>query len=115
MHNQNGDFMKTYLFSLLLLVPSVSFANYHCEGKINHIGLSDDSTLLVNNGFGVHKLCNSDDVYCKDWKALALAAKMADKNIKIHYRNSSVNSPSACNTIGSWVTPNDKPYYMEMN
>lgn len=115
-HVIEGRKVKNYsLLLITMLVPTVSFANYLCEGKITHLGISDDSSLYVDNGFGVHKLCNSTDTYCKDWKSLALAAKMADKAIKIHYRNSASSSSDACTDIGSWVTPDDKPYYMEMN
>lgn len=103
----------------LTLISTHSLANYHCEGKISHIGLSDQ-TLHVNNGYGVHRICdlNVDNKSCASWMSLALAAKMADKKIVLSYRHNTIIGNQAtgqCLAHGSWVTPSDPIYYIEIN
>lgn len=47
-----------YIYFVLLSITSMSAsANYYCTGKIAHLGTST-SSLYVNNGYGVHVLCD---------------------------------------------------------
>lgn len=108
--------MRFVLFFMFLGAASVSHANYRCVGKVAHLGV--DSKLNVSNGFGVHKLCSITEDKCKAWASLIMAAKMADKKITIFYRHASIGgdqSKGVCSEIGTWVTPSDTPYYVQLH
>lgn len=109
--------MKKLLLILIVATPYYAIANYSCSGKIIHLGF--DGALRVNNGFGVHELCNLSEEKCKAWSGAALAAKMANSSITVYYSGSQVGEQSAaggqCHNIGNWVTPNDPPYYFQVN
>lgn len=106
-----------FVFTLaILFISSASLADYACRGNIVHLGFSN--MLNVHNGFGVHRLCNLSDDNCKAWMSLILAAKMANKEVTIYYRDPVISgnqANGACTQIGDWVTPVDKPYYVEIH
>ncbi len=109
--------MKYFLVLVSLVFSTFSHANYYCTGKVSHLGLS--GSLNVSNGFGVHVLCPLTEEKCKAWSSLVMAAKMADKSISIYYSSTSPQGGNqnngACNNIGSWVTPADPVYYIQLN
>jgi hypothetical protein len=81
-----------------------------------HLGV--DGKLNVSNGFGVHRICSITEEKCKAWASLVMAAKMADKKITIYYTHATIGgdqSNGVCSEIGSWVTPSDAPYYVQLH
>ncbi|WP_162940919.1 hypothetical protein [Photobacterium salinisoli] len=108
--------MRKLFFSMLALLSLSAHANYHCTGEVKHFGV-DRSNLLVSNGFGVHKLCNVSEEYCKAWLSAALSAKMSNRKVTIYYEHPSVSGSqngSRCNEIGDWVVPDDSVYYFQV-
>ncbi len=109
--------MKYILIFLVVLVPSSAKANYYCSGKVVHLGTSTAS-LYVNNGSGVHLLCKLSDDACKAWLSTATTAKITGKTISIYYSSTTIGGNQqndACKAIGSWVTPSDRVYYLQLN
>lgn len=107
--------MRRLLFLLLISFAEFSHANYYCVGKVAHFGI--DERLNVSNGFGIHRLCSIVDEKCQAWASLVLAAKMADRQVIIYYADASISgdqSNGACTQIGTWVTPADIPYYLQL-
>ncbi|QUJ68609.1 hypothetical protein KDD30_05715 [Photobacterium sp. GJ3] len=111
-----NNFKRSMLVFSLLFAPFLAQANYSCVGEIKHFGI-DTSTLHVSNGFGVHKLCNVSEEYCKAWISTALSAKMANQSVVIYYNHPSISgnqSGGRCHDIGDWVVPEDKVYYFQV-
>lgn len=107
--------MRNLFCLLVALLSSAAEANYHCRGKVAHLGT--DTALLVSNGFGVHRLCSLSEDRCKAWLSFATAAKIADREIVIYYTDSAIGgeqNSGACQEIGNWVTPSDTVYYVEI-
>lgn len=74
----------------------------------------------MNDGCGVHTLCDRSSDSCKAWAGAVMAAKMASSPITIYYSGVSATGDQsavggACHNIGNWVTPSDPVYYIEMN
>lgn len=105
------------IFSVILVAISMpSVANYSCSGDIVHLGF--DTALHVNNGYGVHTLCQLTDERCNAWTSAVMAAKMSGSKITIYYSNATVSGDQEsgqCLNIGNWVTPTDTVYYIEIN
>lgn len=80
--------MKIYVILLIVIFSDSTFANYYCSGRVTHFGA--DTRLSVSNGFGVHRLCDIDTDKCKVWSSIAMAAKMADREIVIYYSHSTI-------------------------
>lgn len=97
----------------LLIFPSSAGANYYCVGKVGHLGVG--GALNVNNGYGIHRLCDLAEDRCKAWLSILTAAKLTDRTVHIYYRNPDIGgnqSEGACHDIGHWVTPEDSVYYI---
>lgn len=98
-------------------IPAVN-AGVLCEGKVQSIAFGAGSgTLTANTGYGVHYLCNFNEVQfgvhpetCKAWYSMLLTAKASGKTIKQYYERTDTN----CSTLGNWAAPNPHPYYIEM-
>lgn len=107
--------IKRVALLLIVFFCNSAFANYYCLGKVTHFG--SDTWLYVSNGFGVHRLCDTSTDKCKIWASTALAAKMADRELAIYYSHPTITgdqSSGVCSNIGTWVTPQDTVYYLQI-
>ena len=116
-YNNKEYRVKILFFIFIAILPSLANANYYCTGKVAHLGSS--GALHMSNGFGVHRLCNFDEPRCNAWFSMLMAAKMADREVSIYYQNSSPaggeQNDGLCQDIGSWVTPADRIYYVQVH
>lgn len=108
--------VRILAFILLVSFSKSTLADFHCTGKIRHIG-SDGTTLHVSNGYGVHRICRIEEDGCKLWASFVTAAKMADHEVRLYYRSSSISgnqNSGQCLEIGSWVSVIGSIYYVEV-
>ena len=112
--------LLTLLFALF--IPSTSYAaNFSCQGKVSTLALSPvGGTLQVNAGHGVHYLCTFHAEYngvhpeiCKAWYSMFLTAKIAGKEIKQYYSQTTGGAQN-CSELGTWTDPNPMPYFVEI-
>lgn len=100
----------------LLFFPAEVLANYHCTGKLKHLG-ANDIMLNIDNGYGVHRICRLDKDYCKFWASLATTAELSEREVRLYFRSSTISgnqNRGECQEIGSWVTVIDDVYYLQM-
>ncbi|WP_096086619.1 hypothetical protein [Agaribacterium haliotis] len=73
----------------------------------------------MSNGFGVHKLCEFSEQKCNAWLSMLMAAKVSDKTVVIYYKSDAAQGGNQngglCQLIGSWVSPADPIYYIQMD
>lgn len=104
----------TFLITTFVMSNHVS-ANYYCVGKVSYVGV--DGNVFISNGFGVHRMCALDSEKCKAWLSMAMAARLADKVLAIYYESDAIGgnqSAGACADIGTWITPSDRPYHIQL-
>jgi hypothetical protein len=97
-------------------------ANHSCVGKVNSIDVAGNGNLQVYiSGIGTgNVVCNTGvklgeytPEACKAALSLMLSAKMAQKNIRLYFRN---DSNTSC-AKGSWknlTSSNHKLYYIRL-
>jgi len=96
------------LLGVLLFVPSISYADKWCTGKVKYTGVSKHGVVFVNGPGGMPSvyLCNIVNQEnavkveaCKHMYATLLAAKAAEKNVSITF----TPEPSSCSSFTGWV------------
>ena len=113
--------IKKTSFALMLMTmmcwQAPAWANYHCKGKITRLGFTTNGTLVVNNGYGNHLICNDiDDTSCKKWASLATTAKVTGRYLTIIYGDNTGRKVNAdCHSIGGWVKPADPIEFVEIH
>lgn len=115
------NIIKMVFMVLFIILPGNSYADYWCTGTVSYIGQSADGLVMANNGFGVHILCSisreesqslANKDTCKGWYTQLLGAKLTGKRIILHYQDSTGKDSSFCSSIGNWVWPQDKIYFV---
>ena len=88
--------MKKLLLAIALCSPSIAMASHNCTGTVNNIDIASSGTVHANiAGIGDgNVLCSVSKqlgLYtpeaCKAALSMALAAKMADKKIRLYFQN----------------------------
>jgi hypothetical protein len=99
--------MKYFIFAFSLFVSLSSNAAHHCKGKVVNVDIAGGGNLHANiAGIGdgnvfcniKSKLGEYEPESCRAILSLFMAAKMADKNIRVYFRN---DENKECNK-GNW-------------
>jgi hypothetical protein len=99
--------VKKIILIATLLTSFSSIAAHHCLGKVNNVAIAGNGNLHVNVGSigDGNIICNTGvklgeytPEACKAVMSLMLSAKMANKNIRIYFRN---DSNTSC-AKGNW-------------
>ena len=95
---------KLYIFGLsfLMFISSSTFA-YDCVGKVNQLVIGPNGTVTTSLGnMGWVYLCNVNSIYngvapdaCKSIFSQLLAAKLADKNVRMWFSDTSNDCTNA--------------------
>jgi len=107
--------VKKIILITTLLASFSSIANHHCIGKVNTVAVAGNGNLHVNIGTlgDGNVVCNTGvklgeytPEACKTALSLMLSAKMAQKNIRLYFRNDSNTSCSK----GNWKNFSSSDY-----
>ena len=99
--------MKALLLLITLFFSLSTFAAHHCKGKVANIDIAGGGNLQANiTGIGdgnifcniKTKLGEYEPEACNAVLSMLMAAKMADKNIRVYFRN---DANTDCNK-GNW-------------
>ena len=109
------SFVLTLITMMCWQAPA--WANYTCVGKVTQLGSQANGSLYIRNGYGTHLVCNLKDDGCKYWSSLATTAKVTERLLRIYYEHPSKGGEnnSYCSSIGDWVTPADRVYFIELH
>lgn len=103
---------RVFTIIVLLIFSSSVHANYFCSGKVRYLSVSNNGTFWLGIGseYQIQSVCNVQDEYCKAWLSLAMAARMADKNLQLAYSNPNKSSGANCPINSAWG-PSEDPIY----
>ncbi|MFL0803277.1 MAG: hypothetical protein K6L81_06140 [Agarilytica sp.] len=111
---------KVIVFTLLIVCAFRSYAEtFSCSGKVKNVAIGPTTAILqVNSGYGMHYLCSFKEVKngvdpetCKAWYSMFLAAQASKREVSQSY---STSSGETCASLGSWVTPDPFPYFVNV-
>ena len=114
--------MKILLLLTCLFISFSSFSAHNCKGKVANIDIAGGGNLQANiAGIGdgnvfcniKTKLGEYEPEACSAVLSIFMAAKMADKNIRVYFRN---DANTDCNkgNWGSLADPNHGIYYVRL-
>jgi hypothetical protein len=105
-----------YTIGLLFFMTMSVNAAHHCVGNVTNIDVAGSSNVQVNiAGIGDgnilcalnRKLGEYEPEACKAVLGLLMAAKMANKRVRVYFRN---DANTSCNK-GNWVNLADSGFY----
>jgi len=110
--------LNCFYLSILIFVSSPSFA-YECVGKVNHLVIAPTGVVTASLG-GIYwaNLCSVNVSYnsvdpeaCKTVYSSLLAAKLAEKNVRLWFNDASndctnTKHPAWTNLQGWYFGPN---------